>query len=265
MRSMPKAVRRCLGVTIPLALGLTACSQGDSPGNSSPSPPDKPTHTRTPDPDPRKLGYSEDRLPSRTATSWVTYADHVLVITVTGEREKVPPAPATGRQEIGTVGRSVNVRVDRVLWSRPGATKRPPRAFTWEADGWEFRSGDVSNRRESAIAGLPRLEVGHTYIHALAWEPPMCSTEDGRSPGAWFRPGSGSVLPYDQGTIGRGEMEGTVRTVAQARATTPELADFDFYRGMLGRSGDDLRRTLDRTPPGKREQYGPRPEDYPCD
>lgn len=61
---------------------------------------------------------AEDRLPNRTAGDLVTYADHVVLVTVTAEKPIPPSEDEIARGE-GIVMRDLAMRVDDVLWSSP--------------------------------------------------------------------------------------------------------------------------------------------------
>jgi hypothetical protein len=137
-----------------------------------------------------------------TSTDWVTYADQVVVVRPTSERE-IPATEEERDAGEGYLGRSANLDVDKVLWSRSEAPAAP-RSLTLDVAGWAFKDGQ---RQEFAVHDTPRLEVGHTYIVALA------RLEDG----TWSVLGSGASLPYDGGVIGNGESEGeTVKTAKSA-------------------------------------------------
>ncbi len=147
---------------------------------------------------------ADDVLPSMTGTDWVTYADQVVVVRPTAERE-VPAASEEGTEagEEGTeagegyIGRAATLTVDEVLWTRAGAPAAPDAVDVGVA-GWVFKDGQ---RRKFAVHDTPRLENGHTYIVALA------RLDDG----SWSALGSDGILPYDNAVIGDGESQGTVR------------------------------------------------------
>ncbi|MDA2812013.1 hypothetical protein O4J56_15325 [Nocardiopsis sp. RSe5-2] len=161
------------------------------------------------------LAHGSDHLPSRTASDWVTYADHVVVVSVAAEREIPPSAEEEARGE-GLVGRELTLDTERVLWSRDGA---PPAPDTWEyaAAGYAF-TGGTDQRRPMALAGRPRIEQGHTYILAMVWEEARCAPGEPAAPAEWRGLGEGSEVPFDDGVIGKGEFEGAVRSAADAQS-----------------------------------------------
>src|SRR5262245_24866599 len=62
------------------------------------------------------LGMAEDHLPNATAEDWVTYADHVVVVTPTKEIV-VEPKMDSVTAESGLINREVTFRVDEVVWT----------------------------------------------------------------------------------------------------------------------------------------------------
>ncbi len=58
------------------------------------------------------------------------------------------------------VGRRVDLRVDDVLWTRPGAPEVPDQ-LSFHTDPWIFDDGQRTDRRVET--GVP-LEVGRTYV-----------------------------------------------------------------------------------------------------
>jgi hypothetical protein len=99
-------------------IGLAACGHSETP-------------TRAED---VLLGRGADHLPNRTASDWVTYADHVVVATATGEQEVAPTQQEVERGE-GTFGRTVALRVDKVLWSRSDVPRPAPDTWVYNAMG----------------------------------------------------------------------------------------------------------------------------------
>lgn len=92
-----------------LALGLAACSgRGDG--------------ARSDDRVPSMMGAK--RVPDESLTDWVSYGDHLALVTVTGDR-MLPVDPATRETGEGIVGREIDVRIDRMLWSRDQAPRLP--------------------------------------------------------------------------------------------------------------------------------------------
>ncbi|NGO78597.1 hypothetical protein G6045_23500 [Streptomyces sp. YC504] len=199
------------------------------------------------------IAHGSDRRPSETATDWVTYADHVVVVTPVSEKEIAPAQTELQRGE-GLLLRNVELRVGDVLWSRPGATTAPS-AFAWTAYGWHFKDGSTANRIKMAGEGDSRLELGHTYVMAIQWEPARCSEGDS-VPAGWRGLGTGSTMPFDGGVLGQGESEGKNQSATQARA----LADTSsgvLEEQMAGRTATDLARVLDSAQPVAPQQFGP--------
>jgi hypothetical protein len=151
------------------------------------------------------LGQSRDRTGSRTVGDWATYADHLLVVTVTGEVRQ-----STSTAEIerggGMIGRTVQLRVDNVLWSAPDAPRPAPAALALQAAGWASGAADATVK--VALRRSSRLEVGHTYVKAVEWIDDPCSDDPKR--GSREGLGSGDTIPYDKGVLGAGEFEGRV-------------------------------------------------------
>jgi hypothetical protein len=137
-----------------------------------------------------------DRLPNTTAADWVSYADHVIVFRVDSDTQ-VPPDPSEDnitKAGEGYIGRTVDVTVQKTVWSRPGAPAIPT-TTQLRAAGWHLKNGQ---KQELAMPGESRMEVGHTYLTALA------RYADGK----WDGLGAGTVLPIDDGVIGHGELRG---------------------------------------------------------
>ncbi|MBB1246084.1 hypothetical protein GL263_21375 [Streptomyces durbertensis] len=171
---------------------------------------------------------ADDLLPSVTSTDWVSYADQVVVVRPTSEQE-VPASAEERTAGEGYVGRRAVMTVGEVLWSRSGAPA-VPRSLTLDVAGWVSRGGE---RREFAVRGTSRLEIGHTYIVAVAR----------LGDGTWSTLGSGASLPYDGGVIGNGELEGTT---VEAR---PKRSGDGVRERMAGRSAQELTVLLRRTVP----------------
>jgi hypothetical protein len=201
-------------------------------------------------------GGAGDHLPSTTAADWVTYADHVVVATPVDERVEPPTAAEVDRGE-GLVGRTVTLRVDDVLWSRGDPDRPAPQTMSWDAWGWTFE-GEPDNRGRVVGEGTPRVELGHTYLLAIVWEEARCSPGDPRQPAGWQGLGAASTVPFDGGVVGRGEYEGRVRTLEEARADVrPGDPNLSFGQELVGGSAGDVRRALDRAVPGTPEEFTP--------
>lgn len=161
------------------------------------------------------------RYASSSARDWVTYADAVARIRITGERAQpsVESETATGAG-VDVLGRDVKADVDTVLWSRPESGRvELPSKLTIPAYGWMV--DEEGARIEMVGRGASRLDVDHTYIVALKWYPPSCVGEDGAS-GTWGPIGTGGVIPVGPGgTLGAGEFEGATLTPTQFRKQVP--------------------------------------------
>lgn len=203
----------------------------------------------------------DDRLPNRTASDWVTYADHVVLVKVDSERE-IPPSESELEAGEGIILRSLTMRVEEVLWSSPGAARPAPRSFEWTAFGWRFQgSPAMANRVKVAGEDQPRFEVGESYVMAIEWDPARCTQGD-TVPGGWRGLGSDSSMPY-AGRLGMGELMGRAVTLTERRAMVDSQGpNFGLEDRMVGRSLDDLADVLQRARPEPKEQYGPAPA--PC-
>ncbi|MDG5804722.1 hypothetical protein P9869_19020 [Streptomyces ossamyceticus] len=184
------------------------------------------------------FGDGKDRYPSSTAADWVSHADHVVVVTAVSEKE-VPPTQSEIDRGEGLIGRSVEMRVDRVLWSREGAEHAAPKIYTRQSAGWVF-DGEPDNRHEYALHERPRIEPGHSYVIALRWEPARCSEGDEPAPAGWVGLGSGSTLPFDDNTLGKGEFEGSERPAPRPTADDDtSVADNTPAADLLAGQGAD--------------------------
>jgi hypothetical protein len=105
-----------------------------------------------------------DSFLHETLTDWVSYSTDIALVTVTGERDHEPDAEVVARGE-GYVGRSVSVRVDRVLW-RAGGDLHAPRQLSFDAQGYIVREGE---RLQSVSPGSPTLEPGEQFVMPLSY------------------------------------------------------------------------------------------------
>lgn len=153
------------------------------------------------------LVHALERVGTSTMTDWVNVADHVVAVTVTGERRLGPEWSETSPNREGRVGREVSLSIGEVLWTSPESTRRVPDTVTLPVSGGWIRDDD-GTERETSLAGSSRLEVGNDYTVALVWKPAQCA-EDLRSPARWAIAGSGAVVPANDGRLGVGEFEGT--------------------------------------------------------
>jgi len=199
------------------------------------------------------LGDGDDRLPSATATDWVTYADHVVIVSATSERA-LPPSRTEMERGEGLIGRKVGLEVKEVLWSRKGAAQPAPRSWEYNATGWVFSDGKLEDRQPLALRERPRIESGHQYVLAIAWEGPRCSDGDTPEPGRWMGLGEGSELPFDGDLIGQGENQGQLQTVAEARTAAADAGSaVELEDQLAGKGASELAAELKATTPGQKQ------------
>ncbi|MFL1382363.1 MULTISPECIES: hypothetical protein [unclassified Nocardiopsis] len=195
------------------------------------------------------LVHGVDHLPSETASDWVTYADHVVVVSVAAEKE-IPPTELEIARGEGLIGRELTLDVETVLWSQEDAPPAPD-TWTYPALGYVFTEGDIDGRTPMALAGHPRVESGHRYIMAIVWEEARCSPGDVPDPAGWRGLGQGSEVPFDDGVIGQGELEGRVDDGSEARQGTLDAhgAEGSLEELLAGQDGDALVRALESATP----------------
>ncbi|MEV0666325.1 hypothetical protein ACIBI3_19405 [Actinomadura luteofluorescens] len=211
------------------------------------------------------MADGDDRLPSTSATDWVTYADHVVVASAASER-RLPLGPTEAARGEGLIGRTVDMRVEKVLWSRKGAPEAAPKRWTYNAAGFALTGGDQKAAAPMALHGRPRMEAGHRYILAIAWEPARCSPGDRPEHARWMGLGEGSELPYDGGVIGQGEMEGRVRTAAQARALAAAgTGEQGLEEEMIGQNASALTARLKAAPATQKQAPSAQARPPACD
>ncbi|CUR54912.1 exported hypothetical protein [metagenome] len=159
---------------------------------------------------------------STTPVDWASTADHVAEVTAVSE--------ARGRTEGGSVERLVTMRVDSIRWSRDGAPSLPD-IFEMNSFGWIHTEAGLA---EVVPPDAPRIEPGHHYLVGLIHLDPRCNADDGVVVnGGWNIIGSGGAIPYDNGDIGYGEVEGHAKATAdgdpgsmlEAAENAPNAAD----------------------------------------
>lgn len=170
------------------------------------------------------MGHGADYLPSITASDWVTYADHVVVVEAVSEQVISPDAEELERGE-GIIGRTVTLSIEEVLWSREGAPKAAHATWNYSALGWHFSEGDTENAVPMALHGFPRVELGHEYVMAIRWEAAVCTDDGDFLPAQWRGLGEGSEIPFDDGILGNGESEGAVADAGAFAAAAEEMPD----------------------------------------
>ncbi|MFB9661298.1 hypothetical protein ACFQS3_01110 [Glycomyces mayteni] len=184
------------------------------------------------------LAQGSDHLPSITAADWVTYADHVIVVEAVAEEAIEPEAEELDRGE-GIIGRTVSLVVEDVLWSREGAPQAAPETWEYSALGWHFNA-EAEDPIEMALDGFPRVEVGHQYVMAIRWEEAVCTEGGDSRPAQWRGLGEGSEIPFDGGTLGNGESEGTVKSAAAFAADEDVHVDEGVEEILAGEDADAL-------------------------
>jgi len=194
------------------------------------------------------LGQGSDHLPSLTATDWVTYADHVIVVEAVSEAALAPTPEEIERGE-GVIGRNVTLSIEEVLWSREGATVAAPATWVYPALGSYFSDGDMTDTVEMALIDFPRVEVGHQYVMAIRWEKAVCDEDGEYTRAQWRGLGEGSEIPYDGNTIGNGESEGTVQDAAAFAAAAEDEVDLGVEELLAGQSSDALVSALNSAVP----------------
>lgn len=159
----------------------------------------------------RGMDGGSDRFPSETLSDWVSYGDHVAIVTVVDEKALPEDEMDSGS---GIVPREVTLRIEEAIWSREGA---PPvddevRVVTW---GWIVEDGE---RQPVAARGGPRLELQSRYVTPLVRAP-----RDGVD---WTPLSDSATLPLDGDRISTTKIVGSPSPIALDLdgATTEELA-----------------------------------------
>lgn len=195
--------------------------------------------------------------PGETIGDWATYADYVLAVTPTAESELPPTQGEINRGE-GLIQRRLTLVVEDVVWSSTRAERPAPRSMPFVASGWRFTDGNLTNRTEMALNDAPRVETGHHYLMAVAWQEARCSPGDEPSPARWRALGSDAIVPFDESTVGLGENQGQAQSVSQAaeKANDPG-PDISLEGKLAGKSTRDVRLALQSTRAGKRLNFDP--------
>jgi hypothetical protein len=204
-----------------------------------------------------------DRLPDRTASDWVTYADAVVVVTPARETELGPDRIERARGE-GLITRRVTLHVDTVLWTRPHQSHAVPESLPWPAFGWLFHGdpGAAGDRVEMAAPGTPRIELGHTYVIAIEREAALCPPGADRIPPRWLGLGADAALPFDDGILGDGEIAG--RSPAARVPRAPGDPGFGLADAVTGRGAPALVAALARARPEHNDKATYLPVSAPC-
>ncbi|WP_125206554.1 MULTISPECIES: hypothetical protein [Isoptericola] len=195
--------------------------------------------------------HGAEPYPNDSAADWVTYADHVVVATVTSERE-MPRGDHEEDTGEGSVGRSLTLQADEVVWSADDPAHGPPEGeFSMPGMGWTLTDGD---RSPMVAEDTPRLEVGHSYVFALFWMPEV-PDEPEPYPARWNALGLDAVVPFDDGIIGNGEEMGELVSPAQERRGPTHADDATLEQTLAGEGLDALKSLLATTPPDVRGSY----------
>lgn len=166
--------------------------------------------------------------PTATAADWARIADYVVTASVESEQAIEQPKGETSSDSETLIFREVTLKVDHEVWRAPSAAKHQlPSAVTVRAMGWT--RADDGGRVELAPGGGSRLEIGHTYLVALAWVPATCG-EDGHTPAHWATIGSGGAVPADGDVVGDGEYEGKNGKGSRGLASPSVLASLEGRR-----------------------------------
>lgn len=126
------------------------------------------------------------------------------------------------KQARGNGGRSAEIVVDKVLYSRDGAKKLPD---SFRAELWQ-------------VPCVPWVKAGHTYLGLLVFD------SVAGEPSAWRPVYSGGVLPYDNESIGTGEIEGK-----EGEMPYEDLSPFGLSKQMHGEHALTLQSLLRKTEP----------------
>jgi len=164
------------------------------------------------------MGEGLDLLSGDSVEDWVRYGSFVAVVTVTGEHAAPIAQEDLDRGE-GMIDRSIDLRIDKTLWSRPGVNL--PASVTTTAAGWTWGDHAPERRTSFALGDRPRLEVDQQYVIAFARYPGLPAKQadacgDQVIEPAWGPVGSGGAVPVSAGVLGVGEFEGTAQTLDQA-------------------------------------------------
>jgi hypothetical protein len=136
---------------------------------------------------------ADNLLPSDSAADWATYGDHLVEATVTSETA-LPASDEEQQAGEGFIPREIDLRIDKVLWSRTGAPAAPA-SFDTQIDGWQFH-GDT--RTPIRIDGEPDMAVGDQVVLPITY----LSQDDVVENAGWSPLSADSILDYDGSTLG---------------------------------------------------------------
>ncbi len=146
----------------------------------------------------------DEMFSSTTPADWAANADYVVDASMVEEH--------AGPSDGSTVRRFGTFKVNKILYSRKGSPP-PPASFDTAVWGWSINKD--GSRQPMAMRGTSRHMVGHRYILAIRLFEPRCSEGDTPEPGGWGIIGSGASIPFDDGRLGQGELEGSADRTAQ--------------------------------------------------
>ena len=104
---------------------------------------------------------ADELLPGDTLTDWVTYGDALVRVVV---EEQNVLATSEDDVESAYIPRGLTVRINNVLWTRPGADLAAPRSVDFTLDGWTATHGERVLMR---VSNEPVLAAGHEYVMLL--------------------------------------------------------------------------------------------------
>lgn len=185
------------------------------------------------------LGSASERWADVHARDWLRSADVVVVAIVADQHQEGNASASDGSGDV-IVRRTVDLHIQRSLWSRPGA--HVPALVTVQASGWMSR-GEGSELWRIAIAQTPRLEIGNAYLIALRTTSCSNAATDDDTGGdlGWSTLGSDAIWAVKDGRIGYGESEG--KTVA---GNPSQAAPGSFEAKMIGKRPADVEAILGR-------------------
>lgn len=150
---------------------------------------------------------SEQLIPHDKLTDWRSFSDHLVVVTVTDERKLAPSAEEIAAGE-GLIPRVIDLKIDSIIWSRPGAPDAPT-SITINFDGWEFKGDKLVPLRSR---GEPMLSVGKKYVTPIV----KLAGYDSSANNGWSPLAPDAIIPYRSGVLGVGDPLITTRADASA-------------------------------------------------
>lgn len=192
---------------------------------------------------PITLVHGTEVTGSDSVQDWAAAADYVVTARITAEEKLAAPKSETVDPADELIGRRVSVDVERVHWAAADAPQAAPSEFTMTAFGWRpTPAGDSELAGEHAA----RLEVGHTYLLALAWKRAECG-EGERIPAAWTVIGPGGALPADEEVLGNGEFEGALVQQDSGRLAGGHEGKGSVLAKFAGKKSADVAREMEGT------------------